>query len=84
MSINDSLPRYAVLELFGKLSYSDGPGPQASLFSEADAKWDLFSDVVLIDRLIGALLGLTLASRRAPQTTVAKPATVQSKSWLNS
>jgi len=47
------------------------------------AERGFFSDVLMVALLCEAIPQINPASSKAPQTTVAQPATVQSSSWLN-
>ena len=70
------------LEWFGELVYALGQGPHLAPY-EPGAEWHSFGEVVLVGRRRETIRQLNPASSIAPQTTVAKSATVQSRSWLN-
>ena len=79
---NQSIVEEAALGWFQELGYTLLPGPQLAT-GEPAAERESFSDVVLVGRLREAIRQLNQASSKAPQATVAQPATVQSSSRLN-
>jgi type I restriction enzyme R subunit len=78
----ESVVEAAALEWFGELGYAVGHGPHLAPGQPA-AERESFSDEVLVGRLREAIRQLNPASCKASPTTVAKSATVQSRSWLN-
>ena len=77
MTLNESIVEAAALGWFQELGYAVLPGPQLAP-GEPTAERETFSDVVLVGRLREAIRQLNPASSKAPQATVAQPATVQS------
>ena len=82
MPLNESIVEAAALGWFQELGYAVLPGPQLAP-GEPTAERETFSDVVLVGRLREAIRQLNPASSKAPQATVAQPATVQSICWMN-
>ena len=74
---NESIVEEAALSWFQVLGYAVIPGPQLAP-GEPVAQWVLLCDVVLVGRLREAIRQLNPASSKAPQATVAQPATVRS------
>ena len=81
-NLTESIAKAASLGWFQELGYGVLPGPQLAP-REPAAERDLFSDVVFGARLHEAIRQINPVSSKAPQATVAQPATVQSSSWLN-
>ena len=82
MILSDAIVEEAALGWFLELGYTVLPGPQLAP-GEPAAERESFSDVVLVGRLREAIRQLNPASSKAPQATVAQPATVQSICWMN-
>ena len=82
MILIESTVEYAAHCCFRELAYAVMPGPQPATW-ELTSERDSFSDVVLLGRLREAIRQLNPASSKAPQATVAQPATVQSICWMN-
>jgi len=82
MTLTEALIEEAALGWFQELCYVVLPGPQLAP-GEPAAERDSFSDVVLLGRLREAIRQFNPASSKAPQATVAQPATVQFNCWMN-
>ena len=81
-NLTESIAKAASLGWFQKLGYGVLPGSKLASGVPA-AKRDSLCDVVLVGRLHEAIRQINPVSSKAPQATVAQPATVQSSSWLN-
>ena len=77
MILSEAIVEEAALGWFLELGYTVLPGPQLAP-GEPAAERESFSDVVLVGRLREAIRQLNPASSKAPQATVAQPATVRS------
>jgi hypothetical protein len=77
MTFTESMAEAAALGWFKELGLRCSPVLQLAP-GEPAAELDLFSDLVLVDRLSEAIRQINPASSKAPQATVAQPATVQS------
>ena len=82
MILSEAIVEEAALGWFQELGYTVLPSPQLAP-NEPAAERESFSDVVLVGRQREAIRQLNPASSKAPQATVAQPATVQSICWMN-
>ena len=81
-NLTEPITKMASLGWLKQLGYTGLPVTQLS-FGGSVPEREFFSDVVLVGRLREAIRQINPVSSKAPQATVAQPATVQSSSWLN-
>ena len=77
MTLTEAIVEAAALCWFEELAHFVLPGPQLAP-REPAAERDSLCDVVLEGRLYEAICQINPASSKAPQATVAQPATVRS------
>jgi type I restriction enzyme R subunit len=82
LSLNETMVAEEALGWFQVLGYAVIPGPQLTP-GELGAERASLCDVLTVALLCEAIRQINPISSKAPQATVAQPATVQSICWIN-